>query len=122
MGRNIVRKKYGYHDIRAWKRNKELLDKSIKEGANGRVGYVYIFKLYDNFYKIGYASDIQGRMKTLRASCPTLNCIWSAHVRDMVIVEQKLHKHFKKKKYDREIFILSPNDIKEADLIADKYR
>lgn len=122
MNRNIIRKKYGYQDIRAWKRGKEQLEKSIREGKNGRVGYVYIFKLYDGYYKIGCTYDIEARMKSLRASCPTLNCVWSAHVRDMVIAEQKLHKHFKKLKLEREIFVLNKGYAMEAEQVVEKYK
>lgn len=122
MSRIITRKHYGYQDIRSWKRGKEMFKKSVIEGKFGKVGNVYIFKLYDGYYKIGYTYDIPQRMKDLQASCPTLKCVWSAHVRDMPLVEQELHKHFKKKKTEREIFMLDPQDMIEADRIADKYR
>lgn len=118
----FTRKHYSHQDIRAWKRNKEQEKKAIQEGKDGRVGHVYIFKLYDGYYKIGCTYSIPQRMKALKSSCPTLQCVWSAHVRDMLIVEQELHKYFHKKKVEREIFLLDPHDVVEADRIADKYR
>lgn len=122
MNRKFNFKRSGWQDVRAWKKNNEKFKKSIVEGANGRVGYVYIFRLYDGYYKIGKTSNVLERMKALQASCPTLTCVWSAHVRDMVIVEKELHQHFKKKKVEREVFRLDPNDVRQADHIADKYR
>ena len=122
MNRRFVFKRTGHTDVREWKRNQEKYKKSIIEGEDGRIGYVYIFKLYDNYYKIGKTVNVAERMKVLKASCPTLNCAWSAHVRDMVIVEKELHKFFKNKKLNREIFTLEYKDILEADRIADKYR
>jgi predicted GIY-YIG superfamily endonuclease len=122
MSRRFTFKRTGYSDVRKWKRDNEKFKRSIIDGSDGRVGYVYVFRLYDGFYKIGKTTNITERMKALQASCPTLNCVWSAHVRDMVIVEKELHKFFKKKKYEREVFMLEPKDIMEADRIADKYR
>lgn len=118
----MTRKYYGYSDIREWKKNKEKDKKAVRDGKNGRVGHVYIFRLYDGYYKIGSTYCIPDRMKTLKASCPTLHCVWSAHVRDMVFVEQELHNFFRHKKLEREIFVLDPKDVIEADRIADKYR
>jgi len=119
MSRIITRKHYGYGD---WRKEKERKKKEVLEGKDGRIGHVYIFKLYGEYYKIGCTTDILKRMKALQASCPTIKCVWSAHVRDMLIAEQDLHKKFHGQKVEREIFILTPQDIIKADQIAEKYR
>lgn len=118
MNRSITRK-YGYGD---WRKDKERRKKEVLEGKNGKIGHVYIFKLYGEYYKIGCTTNILDRMKSLRASCPTIKCVWSAHVRDMNLAEQELHKKFHSQKVEREIFTLTQQDIIRADQIAEKYR
>lgn len=106
-----------------YNRNKERQKKEIKDGKDGRCGYVYIFKLgFDNLYKIGMTTDILERLKLLKAANPVLLCVWSARVRDMHFVEQELHKKFRTFKVEREIFRIEKLDILVADRIADQYR
>ena len=122
MSGSIYLRKNGYKAVRQWKKNKEREKREVIEGKVGKSGHVYIFKLYDGFYKIGCTYNIAKRIKVLKASCPTLQCVWSAHVRDMNIFEKELHKHFHEKKVEREIFRLEQQDIRCADDMANKYR
>lgn len=121
--RKITRKRPGLQQIREWRKNKERDKKAILDGGDGRSGYLYIFKIGDNLYKIGMTTNIKKRIKALSASCPSLQCIWTARVRDRIFAEQDLHKAFESQKLEREVYTLvMPADMIRADQIADKYR
>lgn len=109
--------------VRDWLRNKIAEEKAGVDTSIGREGYVYIFKIGDGLYKVGMTTNVQKRMQALKASCPHLMCIWTAKVRDKFSAESKLHKIFKPKKVQREIYALNmPGDMKQADQAIIRYR
>lgn len=96
--------------VRSWLRNKEQDYLAGVEKNEGKEGYVYIFSLGGGFYKIGRTTDVGRRLIALRAGNPNITCIWSAHVTDMIEAETRLHRIFKKKKIEREIYKLEKGD------------
>jgi len=102
--------------VREWVRNKIADEKAGIDTSIGREGYVYIFKIGEELYKVGMTTDVKNRMRALQASCPYLKCIWSAKVTDKYAAEKILHKLFKSKKITREVYRLSmPGDMMQAD-------
>lgn len=109
--------------IRSWAHNKEQEYLAGKEKKNGKEGHAYIFSLeHDGLYKIGYTYNIQKRLRSLQIVNPNLRCIWSAWSKDMCELEKRLHVQFDTHKIERELFALTPGDIRHANEIANQFR
>ena len=125
-GKKVKRGSWTYiknNHVRAWARNKEQDWLAGVEKKNGKEGHVYIFNLgYGSLYKVGCTYNIAKRLKTLQASNPKMKCIWSAWVKDMKDVEEKLHKQFANKRLDRELFMLTQEQIIHANNMVNKIK
>lgn len=102
------------HNIREWAKNKERDYLAGVEKNEGKEGYVYIFDLKNGYYKVGRTKNVLQRLKALQAGNPGIKCVWSAHVQNTYEAESALHKMFKKKKVEREVFALERGDILAA--------
>jgi hypothetical protein len=109
--------------VSAWAHNKEQDHLAGTEKKNAKEGHVYIFSLgNDGLYKVGCTYSIEKRLKELRSGNPKMKCVWSAWSKDMLGLEKKLHSQFSEHKVDREIFVLTPGEIMQANNIANQFR
>lgn len=74
--------------------------------------YTYLLKdsYYENYYKIGYSTNVERRIKTLRAETPTIIQkpikIWEVNI------EKTLHKFYENCRLDGEWFILNKFQVR----------
>jgi predicted small metal-binding protein len=111
--------------VREWAKNKEREILAGTEKKIGKAGHVYIIDLglgYRCYFKIGCSTNIERRLKDLRAANPGAKCAWSAWVKDMREVEKILHKHFEQYRVEREIFELTRAEVMEANEIVNKIK
>ncbi len=85
-------------------------------------GFIYILDLNKgNCYKIGQTTNTFKRLKAMQSSNPWAKYIVYELVYNASHVEKKLHSLFKKQKLQREIFILTEDNIEEAKKIMKEY-
>lgn len=80
-----------------------------------RSGYIYVIEaIGQGYYKIGFSSDINQRIKELSRSYPfEVEIFCSFHSDDMVKDEKELHEKFKEKRHKSEWFYLDTSDLEE---------
>lgn len=75
-------------------------------------GYVYLICMNNEYYKIGYAADVQARYLSIRSSSPyatkLVHVIATEH---MARLERLLHDQFADKRMDGEWFNLASDDV-----------
>ena len=113
-------KKY-YNKLRDWfveqikyqiKKKREKEELFVEQKPEVKRGFVYIIKVND-FYKIGRATNINGRMKRYITENPyETELIFKKEVDDYVKVEEFLLEKFKDKRVRSEWFKLTEDDIK----------
>lgn len=75
-----------------------------------RTGYVYIIKS-NGLYKIGRATNLDGRLAQLRTAAPFLQEIHTIRSREFRELEAWLHWHFRDKRIAGEWFTLNGDDL-----------
>ncbi len=80
---------------------------------NNKSKYLYLLKA-DKFYKIGVASNVKSRIKTLQTGCMyKIDLVSKWELDKPVVEERKLHKIFSSKRVHGEWFKLNNNDIND---------
>ena len=70
--------------------NNFLSNLNVKTSYNNKKGVIYLIRLNDCMYKIGYTINVQARLKTFRCVCPSATIICRKN--GTIIDEQKLHR------------------------------
>lgn len=92
---------------------KSILDGIAEENKDRLWNYVYIVKC-NNFYKIGNTFNLESRLNSLQCGNPyPLIIVFSVKHPQAKELEIILHKHFDKKRYFREWFELTDDDLIE---------
>lgn len=108
---------------RSMERGRKYWYQAQRESPKNGKGHVYICSLgYDGLYKIGKTTDVARRLSEFKTICPKVNCIWSAFVPKVDRAERILHRVFKKKHYQGEVFRLTYQDIKKANNVIDSFK
>jgi hypothetical protein len=74
-------------------------------------GYVYIFSVGENLYKVGKARNWKARLFTFQAANPEIKMVHVVSVRNRHKAEIAAHEYINKKKVKREIFRLDQVDV-----------
>jgi len=84
--------------------------------------YIYVIK-YNNTYKIGMSSNVEGRFKKLVTSSPVpLTLVYSQYVGDAKQVEKSLHIKYKECNSHGEWFNLADTQVKEITTYLDNLK
>lgn len=94
--------------------------RSLRDGRNGKAGYVYVIQLGEYTYKIGMTGNVEKRLSNLKTSNLNAKLVLSFRMPDMKSAERRLHDIFKSRRIDREIFNLSNRDVYAAEKILTK--
>ena len=100
---------------------KDFSVRNQKDGCTGysytqkETGFVYIAKQLNekNLYKIGSTSDMSKRISTFKTGNCFVEIIASRKSNNRIGLEKWLHKYYSNKKFEREWFNLSNDDIEE---------
>ena len=78
-----------------------------------KLKYLYIIKPKGlSYYKIGIATDVEQRIKSLQTGCPTqLHCLYKKEFNSTIKLEKMIHNKFKNKKTHGEWFRLNIKDV-----------
>src|SRR5690606_18253966 len=90
-------------------------------GGNPKTGWIYVFRTGHyvdddmGYFKIGCTSDLQQRRQALRTSNPFGDILFAAHTGRFVgRTERFLHWLLREQRYEREIFLLSRDDLAQV--------
>lgn len=87
--------------------------------ANRHDGFVYLMCMNNEYYKIGYAADVQSRFLSLRSSTPyELELVHVIATEHMARLELMLHQEYGSKRMSGEWFRLAPEDVAAICFVA----
>jgi len=119
----LFRLKFGHTPYADWNSFKSSRSqKQLNWYPNGRkrknngCGYIYIMKLCKTkYFKIGYSINVSTRLSQIRTSCCPfdVDLIFKKYFTNASDVESALHESFKHKRFKKEWFTLSKDDIKK---------
>lgn len=82
-----------------------------RERANNGVGHIYLLQMgKSDAYKIGYAGNLESRLKALGTANPFLHCVASARLHNAKDIEKQLHREYESFRVKGEFFRF-PDDI-----------
>ena len=96
---------------------KRKLRRVHESKMGGKIGYVYVFSIGEDFYKIGKSVDYKDRLYDLQASNLYMKAILARRVPDMNATEKLLHAQFGEHRVSREVFHLTDDHLAEIDVI-----
>lgn len=74
--------------------------------------YIYIMDLgFDGLYKIGMSTNPKRRLRALQSGNPKMKLVLFIKVRASTVTERHLHRSFENRRFDRELFHLTHEDI-----------
>lgn len=83
--------------------------------------YIYLVRC-NEFYKIGYAYDVDSRFDSFKSSNPyEVSLEFALKVSNAKELERKLHRQYQEKRHKREWFKLNYEDILEIKRFCEEY-
>ena len=90
---------------------KRAVDNLVEKYKEVEGAFIYIVKSGD-FYKIGYASSLSGRLHNFEGANPNgIELIWAAVFTEYKKLEKMIHERFNEKRVKGEWFKLNEEDI-----------